>query len=603
MTAAVPLSIEASVALARRRALERLLRCALSEGLLDSGNSATEEDLGVVRASLRTAAGTLQFRCRPPFIGWRHAEFETVVLCPRGSLPRRLDNPFDLIAFLGSLHPDGRWERLRDEVEDSLQNEALSIHVRSERDRAIAEAARNRGCPTLLDWVRRSLPAAEWTSFFEQWGAIGHPHHPCSKTRIGFTIDDSRRYAPEFGQRIGVPWLAVRRGRIATEVVSSNLEPQAFLKKHFPTAMDRWRSAITAHGADPETYFPIPVHPWQWGAVVEPGFRGEIARGDILKPGDIETECLAMLSLRTLEPVDARSSPHLKLPLSIQVTSSRRDLGPGVISAGPWMTRRLDAVLHRDERLRSCMAVLGEPFGAYLRPAYSGDERSGMLSMLLRRPVAGLLRPGEAAIPVAALFVPSPVTGKPLFLELIAAAGQDPAAFFGAYCRIALGALLRLSLLHGIALEAHQQNTLVIVDERHRITRIVARDFGARVLAETVDPSDPIPAIARDIAVAGREALREMVSHAVLESHVRELVALLARHGAAAPAASWRRAAIAVEDVLGGIAGELDTGTLGEERTALFRQPWRVKSLLRMRIAEHHGDSFIESRNPFARVP
>ncbi|TSD85261.1 hypothetical protein FFK22_028530 [Mycobacterium sp. KBS0706] len=600
MTAFRPISIEEAAVLARRRTLERLLRCALAEGLLGGKRPATESPRGGVRISVDTAAGTLRLRCRPPFVGWRHAEVDGLILCTHGSDPRPIEDPFDLISFLRSLHPDGRWRQLRDEIEDSLRNETLSIQARSARDHAIAAAARDHGCPTLLDWVRCSLPAAERTSFIEQWGAVGHPHHPCAKTRIGFTAEDSRRYAPEFARPVRVPWLAVRRDRLAVETISPGLDAQAFLARHFPAAIDRWRSAVAASGTDPEAYLPLPVHPWQWQAIVPRHFAEEIARGDILTPEGVETGCLAMLSVRTLAPLEPASAPYLKLPLSIQVTSSRRELGPGVVAAGPWMTRRLAALLERDGRLARNLAILGEPLGLHMRPAGPGDERPGMLSALLRQSVAEILQPGETAIPAAALFVPSPVTGQPLFLELATAAGRGIATFFGGYCRIALGAFLRLSLLHGIALEAHQQNTLVIVDERHRIARIVARDFGARVLADTIDPSDPMPEATREMVVAGRDALREMVSHAVLESLVRELVALLSRHGAMAPGESWRRAAAAIEEVLAGLAGELDAGTLEEERIALFGQPWRVKSLLRMRIAKHPGDSFIDTPNPFA---
>lgn len=597
MTVSHLISIEAAAVLARRRTLERLLRCALAEGLL-GGRTPAETPHGSRGVSFETAAGTIRLRCRPPFVGWRHAEIDDLVLRMRGSAPRPLEDPFDLISFLRPLHPGGRWDRLQDEIEDSLRNETLSIHARSERNGAIAEAARDGGCPTLLDWVRCSLPATEHPSFVEQWGAVGHPHHPCTKTRIGFTAEDSRRYAPEFARRVGVPWLAVRRGRLAVEAVAPGLDAQAFLARCFPGAINRWRMAVAASGADPEGYLPLPVHPWQRQAVIDGRFAQDIARGDILKPDGVETGCLAMLSLRTLAPVEPASAPYLKLPLSIQVTSSRRELGPGVVAAGPWMTRRLAAILERDERLAMSLAILGEPLGLYMRPANPRDERSGMLSALLRQSAAEILEPGETAIPVAALFVPSPVTGQPLFLELAMAAGQGIATVFGDYCRIALGAFLRLSLLHGIALEAHQQNTLVIVDARHRIVRVVARDFGARVLADTVDPTDPVPDAAREMVVAGRDALREMVSHAVLESHIRELVALLARHGAV-PAASWRLAAAAIEEVLGGLAGELDAATLEVERTALFGRPWRAKSLLRMRIAEQPGDSFMETPNPF----
>jgi siderophore synthetase component len=595
-----PLSIEEAAATAGRRTIDRLLRCALSERLFDIERSVSQEAGGAVRHTLETAAGTLQLRCRPPFTGWRHADLDGPLLCACGSDEHPLENPLELIALLRSLHPDGRWDLLRDEIGDSLRNETMSIRARSERDHAIAEAARDSGCPTLPEWIRRSLPATGWTSFLEQWGAVGHPHHPCAKTRIGFTAQDSLRYAPEFGARIDVPWAAVRRDRLAVEAVTPDLDAAAFLAGYFPAAMERWRRAVAASGADPEAYLPLAVHPWQWREVVVSRFAEEIARGDLLKPDGVETGCLAMLSLRTLAPIDPADGPCLKLPLSIQVTSSRRELGPAVVAAGPWMTRRLEATLERDGRLRRSLAVLGEPLGLHIRPAHPGDGRSGMLSVLLRGPVADLLRPGEIAIPVAALFVPSPVSGQPLFLELAAAAGEGVAAFFGDYCDVVLGAFLRLSLLHGIALEAHQQNSLVVVDERQRIARIVARDFGARVLADSIDPSDPVPGAAREMVVADRDALREMVSHAVLESHVRELVALLARHRALPPATSWSRVRTAIEDVLGGLADELDAGTLEDERAALFGRPWRVKSLLRMRIAEDPGDSFIDTRNPFA---
>ena len=595
-----PLSIEDAAAAARRRTIDRLLRCALSERLFDLDRSVSREAGGGVRLTLETVAGTLQLRCRPPFVGWRHAELDGPLLSTRGSEEHPLKDPLELLALLRSLHPGGRWDQLRDEIEDSLRNETMSIRARSERDHALAEAARSSGCPTFLDWIRRSVPPAGRTSFLEQWAAVGHPHHPCAKTRIGFTAEDSLRYAPEFGARIGVPWIAVRRERLAVETVSPDLDAAALLAGCFPAAMDRWRRAVGDTGADPDAYLPLPVHPWQWREVVVPRFAEEIARGDLLKLDGVETDCLAMLSLRTVAPVDPAAGLCLKLPLSIQVTSSRRELGRGVVAAGPWMTRRLEAILERDERLGQSLAILGEPLGLHIRPAHPGDGRAGMLSALLRRPVADLLRPGEIAIPVAAIFVASPVSGQPLFLELAAAAGKGVAAFFGDYCDVVLGAFLRLSLLHGIALEAHQQNSLIVVDERHRITRVVARDFGARVLADTIDPSDPIPGAAREMAVAGRDALREMVSHAVLESHVRELVALLARHRALPPAKSWSRVRAAIEDVFGGLESELDGETLEDERTAVLGRPWRVKSLLRMRIAEDPGDSFIETRNPLA---
>lgn len=595
--------MEAATALARRRSFERLLRCALSERLLDGDAFSCGDTRRSVRASVETPAGTVRLQCRRPFLGWRHGEIGRVVISPPGSRSaRRVDDPHDLLAILRSLHPEGRWDRLQEEIENGIVNEALSIAVRSERDGAIAEAARARGFATLIDWIRGSVPVAEWSLVLEQWGAVGHPHHPCAKTRIGFTAEDSLRYAPEFGARIDVPWLAVRRDRLDLETASPDLDPRALLARHFPAAIERWRQAVAGLGAAPGDYLPLPVHPWQWREVVTSRFADEIARGEILWPDGAETACLATLSLRTLAPTEPAGAPWLKLPLSIQVTSSRRELEPGVVAAGPWMTRRIESILERDETLRGTLAVLGEPLGLRVLPADPEDGRAGMLSALLRRPVSDVLRPGEIAIPVAALFVPSPVTGKPLFLELAEAAGSGIVSVFTDYCRLVLTAFLRLSLLFGIALEAHQQNTLLVVDGRHTLVRIVARDFGARVLPSAVDPSDPIPAAAREMEVPDRGALRELVSHAVLESHIRDLVALLARHGALHPERCWRVVRTVIEEVFAGLGDDIDIGTVNSEHAALLGHPWRIKSLLRMRVAEHPGDSFIDTENPLARA-
>ncbi|WP_225769600.1 IucA/IucC family siderophore biosynthesis protein [Inquilinus sp. Marseille-Q2685] len=596
------LSMDAATALARRRSFERLLRCALSERLLDANPPDPGDDRRPARASVETPAGAIRLKCRPPFVGWRHGEIERVTISPPGSrLARRIEDPLDLLEILRGLHPEGRWDRLCEEIENSITNEALSIATRSERNGAIAEAARIRGCATLIDWVRASVPEAEWSVFLEQWSAVGHPHHPCAKTRIGFTAKDSIRYAPEFGAGIDVSWLAVRRDRLVLETASSDLDPWAFLARHFPAAIKRWRLGLGALGAAPEDYLPLPVHPWQWREIVTSRFADEIARGEIIRPEGAETPCLATLSLRTLTPTEPAGAPWLKLPLSIQVTSSRRELVPGVVAAGPWMTRRIEGILARDETLRGALAILGEPVGLRFLSADPEDGRAGMLSALLRRPVSHVLRPGEIAIPVAALFVPSPVTGKPLFIELAEATNGNTLSAFADYCRLALTAFLRLSLLFGIALEAHQQNTLLVVDEHDALRRIVARDFGARVLA-SADPSDPVPAAAREMEVPDRGALRELVSHAVFESHVRELVALLARQGAIRPEGCWRVVRTVIDEVFAGLGHEIDIGTANAERGALLGRPWRAKSLLRMRVAEHPGDSFVDTENPLARA-
>ena len=55
---------------------------------------------------------------------------------------------------------------------------------------------------------------------------------------------------------------------------------------------------------------------------------------------------------------------------------------------------------------------------------------------------------------------------------------ERAARFFNAYLRVAIPAIVGLYLRYGIALEAHQQNTFVVISEAGMPERLVVRDFG-----------------------------------------------------------------------------------------------------------------------------
>src|SRR5262249_54148710 len=78
---------------------------------------------------------------------------------------------------------------------------------------------------------------------------------------------------------------------------------------------------------------------------------------------------------------------------------------------------------------------------------------------------------GERILPLAALSAPSPATRRALVPEL-----PDPVSAVTDLVHLLLPALLRL-LQQGVALEAHGQNTLVVL-ARGRPVRLVYRDLG-----------------------------------------------------------------------------------------------------------------------------
>ncbi|HKS99380.1 MAG TPA: ferric iron reductase, partial [Rugosimonospora sp.] len=187
-------------------------------------------------------------------------------------------------------------------------------------------------------------------------------------------------------------------------------------------------------------------------------------------------------------------------------------------------------------------------------------------------------------LPLAALAAPSPASGRPLLTE---AAGHNPVGFFAALVRCLLPPLFALLDL-GVALEAHGQNTLVVL-RAGRPVRLLYRDIGGvrlhpgRLRRAGVEPPDLHGALRTD----DPEELRTKLVAAVLSTVVGELVAVLGREYGTEPGVLWRIVAGTVR------AARLDR----TDAAALFGPYLPVKALTAMRLAGQPLDDI------WARVP
>jgi siderophore synthetase component len=257
------------------------------------------------------------------------------------------------------------------------------------------------------------------------------------------------------------------------------------------------------------------------------------------------------MSLRTVAPVDG--GPHVKTAVDVQMTSAVRTVSPAAVANGPVLSallRRLTADLPID--------VLGETSaGAVL---VDGVPQRHLAHLKREAPPLGA---GETAVPLAAL------GSSPLLLATV----PSPYDFISL-----LGTLLFAPLLHvldrGVALEAHGQNTLVVLrDGRPR--RILYRDLGGvRVLpARLRDAGLDAPGLRGDLPTDDPGVLRAKLAGAAFGAVAAELIAALTRHRGADPDRLWSLVAAAVRD----------TGT-GDARR-LLRDPLPVKATTAMRLA------------------
>ncbi|WP_055604178.1 IucA/IucC family protein [Streptomyces aureus] len=329
---------------------------------------------------------------------------------------------------------------------------------------------------------RAAPPVHPWE--WEQGEADGHPYHPGCRSRPGFSAAEQLAYAPEHR-----PVVSLRLAPVARTAVSVSGE--------WPRELRDGSSVL------------IPVHPWQ---------ARHVLSGLALRPGP---DAHPLLSLRTL---DLGGGRHVKTSLTTQLTSTVRDISAYTVTHSLATSAFVEALARRlDGRLSIARTV-----------AAAGAGTADLAALLRESPqVHADPAAGERVVPVAAL--PALLAARPTGERL------DRVIEFA---HLALGVCLELLDL-GVALEAHGQNLLAVLDADDRTRRLVYRDLAdirispARLARHGV-PAPPVGGrlLNDDPAVLRRKVLGSLVTGAlgplagdaptlgtVLETATRDLTA------------------------------------------------------------------------------
>jgi siderophore synthetase component len=323
-------------------------------------------------------------------------------------------------------------------------------------------------------------PAAAGDLFLEAEQALvlGHPAHPTPKSREGLSDAESRAYSPESRGCFPLHWMAVDPSVLAADSAWYEGERDAAYADGaapVPAAVLAARLAgEEVAGALPDGFVPLPAHPWQ---ARELRHRPETARllaaGLLRDLGPAGATWHPTSSIRTVHRPGAAAM--LKLSLGLRITNSRRENLRKELLRGVEVHRLLRTGL-------SARWQEAHPgFDIIRDPAWLGvDDPDG-------RPVPGLdtvirhnpFQPYDDAVCIASLTSPRPWPGAPgarlrsrladVVEGLAARAGRPVAAvaaeWFLRYLDQVVRPVLWLDAHAGIALEAHQQNTLVLLDK------------------------------------------------------------------------------------------------------------------------------------------
>lgn len=321
----------------------------------------------------------------------------------------------------------------------------------------------------------------------------GHPYHPSYKSRLGFTLDHNRAYAPEMALAVAPLLLAVRRDRSRWTVSATINQDHGARALLCDADWQRFRDVLDRRGLCPGDYLPLPVHPWQWEQVILPTFHPALARGELLSIGPLTERYLPQQSIRTLGNLDDRHGLSLKLAMNLVNTSTSRVLAPHTVQNAAVISDWLLALVERTEwpapmaRPVLLREVAGVSFTA-LAPAHG---QYGALACIWRESVHKHLQQGEAAVPMTALLHVD-ADGRPFVDQWVRRYGPEP--WLKRLVERAWLPVLHLLWEHGTALESHAQN-MILLHEDGLPARVALKDFhdGVRFSKDLL--SGPAPAL------------------------------------------------------------------------------------------------------------
>ncbi|MFF6998315.1 IucA/IucC family protein [Streptomyces sp. NPDC008313] len=315
-------------------------------------------------------------------------------------------------------------------------------------------------------------PGADLFLAAEQSLLLGHPLHPTPKSREGLSDAEARLYSPEVRGSFPLHWMAVAPSLLAGD--------SAWTERGRAVPAERLTARLAGDTLTlPDGHAALPVHPWQLRQMRHrPEVTALLDAGLLKDLGPHGSPWHPTSSVRTLYRSGAPAM--LKLSLGLRITNSRRDNLRKELARGVEVHRLLRTGLGRRWR------AAHPGFDVVRDPAWLAvDDRDG-------RPVAGLdvmirhnpFTPADDATCLAGLVSPRPdapdgthgTHGTPamrsrlavIITRLAARTGRPRGAvaaeWFLRYLEQVVRPVLWLDGEAGIALEAHQQNTVLLLD-------------------------------------------------------------------------------------------------------------------------------------------
>nr|WP_285541085.1 IucA/IucC family protein [Streptomyces lavendulae] len=297
----------------------------------------------------------------------------------------------------------------------------------------------------------------------EQSLLLGHPLQPDPKSREGLSEAEVRHYSPELHGSFPLHWIAVTPTVLATD--------SAWTERGRPVSASQLLARLAPELPTPAGTTALPLHPWQARDLLQrPAVTALRDAGLLTDLGPHGAPWYPTSSVRTVHRPGAPAM--LKLSLGLRITNSRRENLRKELHRGVEVHRLLRTGLAEQwQAAHPGFDIVRDPAWVAV-DSPDGTPVPGLDALLRHNP----FRSDDDAVCVAALTALRPWPGRTTMRSRLAdtvsrlslSTGRPTSAvaaeWFLRYLDHVVLPVLAFDALAGIALEAHQQNTLVLLD-------------------------------------------------------------------------------------------------------------------------------------------
>ena len=304
----------------------------------------------------------------------------------------------------------------------------------------------------------------------EQSMTEGHPGFLANNGRIGFDSSDYRAYAPEAGNSFSLLWLAGHKSRAVYAAIEELPYEKIIQQELDEETIASFNKVIVNKGFDPDDYFFIPMHPWQWFNKLANVFSPEIATGNLICLGYGPDQYFAQQSIRTLFNSTHPEKFYTKTALSILNMGFMRGLPLYYLGTAPKMALWLEELLYKDSYIQETgFSMLGEIASvSYVNPYFEEfgphNDYNKMLASLWRESPMSVTTKTQQPMTMAA-FLHVDHQGNALLPKIIEASGLSIEQWLEKYLKAYLSPLLHCFYHFDLVFMPHGENIIMVLED------------------------------------------------------------------------------------------------------------------------------------------